>query len=359
MSRHSIRGVGLVLAVVLAVVAAGTAIGASEFTATFHTYNGEVAQGDPLVVSGTSEETDQVVLVFVGSRGGVVATVPSVTSNDTFRETGIELDGLQRGSTTGFALANGDDRTFGDGTATGPNDEAFPTETAEDFEAFAESFQGSDLTASQIRQRIRSHSIEEAGSDDSLVDERFRITGARTTIRDVVPLARRNQTGTVPVAAGETMLVRGTTNRNPRESVIAVQIVDGPSADDFASPTAETWGTDGVWEVQVRVPAGAEPGTYRIRAGDGLGQSTISVEIVAERETPTPTEAPTTTVTTTTTTATATQTPTPPPTPTAEPAATPRPETPTPTPTRGGGSGFGVLLGLVAALAVGVLGARR
>lgn len=118
--------------------------------------------------------------------------------------------------------------------------------------------------------------------NDSTRGSGFIFTNAYVQTIDVVPAAHPQLEGIHDIEAGTTMLIRGKTNLDP-DHVISVEATRGPSADAFPVGFARSWGTDGVWEVTIAVPAEARPGTYRFLADAGVATSVFEVEIVAEK----------------------------------------------------------------------------
>jgi hypothetical protein len=98
-------------------------------------------------------------------------------------------------------------------------------------------------------------------------------------IDDVVAANRSNRSG---VHAGDTLLVRGTTNRRPEDNAIDVSVVDGPDADRFGFAVVRSWGTDGVWSARLDVPENVIPGAYTLEVRIG-GETDVETFEVVER----------------------------------------------------------------------------
>ncbi|MFB6080513.1 MAG: HVO_2072 family ArtA-dependent S-layer glycoprotein [Haloferacaceae archaeon] len=301
---------------------------------------GEVAQGDTLTVRGTAPGADEVALVFVDERGRVQTEVAPVARDNTFEER-VGLDDLGRGRVTALVVSPGRDRVFGTGSVRAPDGTTMRLDSARAFTRYAESLAGRGLTGDQIVARIDGDVLRTAASDDLVSRQTFHIASPRTEVRDVVPATTPNATGVQPIAPGETTLVRGTTNRNPRDATITVEVVDSED-DTVADATVRAWGGDGVWTTTLTVPADTPPGTYALRIDDGENVATRNVQIRAREPTATPTEVPTTAS----------------PTPTAGPTTTGRTTTgaTTSSPTTGGGPGFGTLAALCALVLVALAG---
>ncbi|MFC7080535.1 hypothetical protein [Halorussus caseinilyticus] len=89
------------------------------------------------------------------------------------------------------------------------------------------------------------------------------------------------QTETRPVEVGETMVVRGVTNRRPDDNTITVEVIDGPSAADFDSAATDEWSRNGIWSVNLSTE-GIEPGTYTLEVDDGDNTDIVQFEVVEE-----------------------------------------------------------------------------
>ncbi|MDY6780639.1 MAG: hypothetical protein SV760_08885, partial [Halobacteria archaeon] len=100
--------------------------------------------------------------------------------------------------------------------------------------------------------KIRSESVDERGSDDLISVSEFRLSQPLTKVRTVVPLELSNLSGVVPVEVGETVVVRGVTNRNPESTEIEVRVTQGPSSGSFEEKTIRDWDTKtGTWSTVI------------------------------------------------------------------------------------------------------------
>ena len=310
------------------------------------TYGGEVADVDDVTVSGTAAGATEVAVVLVDERGGIRTERVRVDRDTTFEATFAPED-LERGRVTALIATPGRDGRFGSGSARTPDGTSITLDSASAFLRYVESQRDRGLTGQQVLARIDGQVLTVAGGDDLAVRETFRLAGPRTTVTDVVPASTPDATGVQAVPPGETMLVRGTTNRNPDDATVVVEVTEGPSAASFPMATVPSWSTDGVWTARLAVPSGATPGTYTFEVDDG--ENTLTRSVVVDR---TRTATPTTPTERPTATATATATPT------ERPATSTATTTATATaaPTSGGGPGFGPLA-LVTALALLTLAA--
>ncbi|MFP4174975.1 MAG: PGF-CTERM sorting domain-containing protein, partial [Halobacteriales archaeon] len=122
------------------------------------------------------------------------------------------------------------------------------------------------------------------GSDDLIVSEEFRLRDdSSTQINDVVPEElSENATGVTGIEVGETMHIRGTTNRNPEDATIVVEATEGPSLAELGTEVTEEWSNDGEWNVSIEVPEDVEPGQYTIESDDGERVDEANVTIASE-----------------------------------------------------------------------------
>ncbi|QGX95260.1 major cell surface glycoprotein [Haloplanus rallus] len=313
------------------------------------THGGEVADVDDVTVRGTAAGATEVAVVLVDERGGIRTERVRVDRDTTFEVT-FAPDDLERGRVTALIATPGRDGRFGSGSVRTPDGTSITLDSVGDFLRYVESQRDRSPTGQQVLARIDGQVLTVAGGDDLAVRETFRLAGPRTTVTDVVPASTPDATGVLAVPPGETMLVRGATNRNPDDATVVVEVTEGPSAASFPLVTAPSWSADGVWTARLAVPSDATPGTYTLEVDDGENTFTRSV-VVGRTRTATPTTTPTERPT-----ATATATPTA--TPTERPTATAT-ATPTAAPTSGDGSGFGPLAFVTALLALAAAAVAR
>lgn len=287
---HVLLVVLVVMTVGSAQVPAGTAggdrstVGAVQptFEAELLTYDGEVAIEDEVaVVRGVAPAETDVVAVLVDKRADTVATVGRATANGTFSVPVPLRDGdglLGSGPVAGLVLSPGPDGRFGL-AGQGPDS---PSEFAQ----FARDLQRRGLDTQSAIDRLASESVDATGSDDQAVSVAFELAGSSLTIREASPSA-----------VGGRLVVRGVTNRRPATNAVRVAVTDGPTPEVFGPRTAETWGTDGVWTVEIPVPPAADPGTYTVEATVGPSSDTITVAVrpggpATTTTAPTPTTSP-------------------------------------------------------------------
>lgn len=119
------------------------------------------------------------------------------------------------------------------------------------------------LEARQVRERLLDQTVDEAGSDDLLVSEEFRYAEGSTEIVAVTPESLVGVEGIYAVTAGETMVVRGETNRLPDESTILVEAIGGQTPGRLPLAWTDEWNLDGQWAVSMDT-TGVEPGLYTL-----------------------------------------------------------------------------------------------
>ena len=307
----------------------------------FVTYNGQVADDDGLIdFNGTAAGKDggEIVVAFVGPRGGTVADTVTVESDSTFDRDDFDISGLSQGTVSAHLLSAGRDGEFGEGDSA----DFSGNPTVEEPGDVASAIEGLSGTGDQVRSSILANTVDSTASDDLIVTETFRLSDGLTTVETV----------TSPVEGNGTIEVTGQTNRRADDNTITAELLD-QSGDSITLSSTEQWGTDGTYSVNVSLD-GVQPGEYTLEVDDGDNTDRAPVEVVEqvdEEETATATPEP--------------DTPTPTPTPTPEPD-TPTPteepadDTETDTPSTGTGTpGFGIVVALTALIAAALLAVRR
>ena len=254
----------------------------------FKTYSNQVAVEDGTVeVSGVAPGLQEVLVVMVDSRGRVVTETVSVDNNDVFEEDDIELvnaDGreLNEGEITGMVIGLGRDTVVGDGVVPGQDQADLAA-----LENWIRSF-GTGLTQDQVVERITDETTGEAGSDDLRLRQNFRYADASTSVTAIVPQSEANvssqpgvQSQIVPIETGQTVVVEGVTNRKPDDNTISVEVVDGPSANEFDGATVDQWGRNGVWTINLSTE-GIQPGTYTLEVDDGDNTDLVQFQVVGQ-----------------------------------------------------------------------------
>lgn len=234
----------------------------------FQSVNGQVATEDAVVeVQGIARGLDEVLVVMVDSRGAIATErLPvrgpyDVFDDDVALETAEER-ALAQGSVIGVVIGLGRDRVAGDGS--------LPGYDAADGEALESYVDGIDsrLSQQQILERIYRETTDESGSDDLSIFRSFQYTGGVASVETVTATTAQDAGGINEIEVGETMLIRGTTNRKPDDNTIRVEVVDGPSAERLDIASTDDWGVDGMWMVEIAA-ADVEPGRYVIRTEVG------------------------------------------------------------------------------------------
>ncbi|MDL0139108.1 HVO_2072 family ArtA-dependent S-layer glycoprotein, partial [Halobacterium salinarum] len=235
----------------------------TELTASFETYNGQVADDDNQIdVEGTAPGKDNVAAIIIGNRGTVKFQSISVDSDDTFDEEDIDISELRQGSASAHVLSSGRDGKFGEDTAS----------SISDLEDEIGNYTSGSPTGDQIRDRILSNTVDDTASDDLIVTQQFRLVDGLTTIE-----------ATEGGEAGGTLTVMGTTNRKADDNTITVELLQGDTSVEINS--TDEWNSDGQWSVDVPL-SNVEPGNYTVEADDGDNTDRQNVEIVEELEEP-------------------------------------------------------------------------
>ena len=263
---------------------------------TFQAINAQVAVEDGTVdVTGVAPGLDSVLAVMIDSRGRIATERITVDDDDTFDEDDISLttiDGrqLNEGQIRAFVIGLGRDGVAGDGVIPGQPDARLAS-----LENFVRGL-GPGLTQTQVVALIRDETTNEVASDDLAIEESFRFTDGSTNIDTVGPAGDVVEGQVQDVEVGQEMELSGLTNRKPDDNTISVEVISGPSADDFDTDSTDEWGLDGRWTLSLSTDEVA-PGTYTIEVDDGDNTDTVQVQIVPEGEgngNQTTTEAPTT-----------------------------------------------------------------
>jgi major cell surface glycoprotein (TIGR04216 family) len=251
-------------------------------------------------------------------------------------------------------FSDGRDSTAGDGDISFPTDyvAANGGDSQDGWYAY---LNDQALTQQQLIDRVASEPVEDTGSDDISEVFQFRYTEGRVSIDSVTGEAGQAFT----VETNDTISVSGVTNRQPDDTTIMVEVIEGPSASSLDIASTDAWGTDGQWSVEIPTE-GVETGNYTVEASVGGNSDIRSFQVTGEQlEEPTEPEP----------TDTATE-PEPDPEPT-ETTEEPEPTTDEPEPTTAAGTepaeetttatgpGFTAVLALVALVAAALLAVRR
>ncbi|MDV7351184.1 HVO_2072 family ArtA-dependent S-layer glycoprotein [Halorubrum distributum] len=248
-------------------------------TAQFGTIDGQFATGDnTMTVNGTAEGQSNVVVAFVGERGDVDVTEVSVDNDGTFDEEDVSVD-LSQGAASGHVISLGRDGTVGDGDL--PNASG-DTVAIDELSSFIEGLEDQSLTGNQVRDRIVSQTTEADATDDLMISTTFRVTEASVSLDSVYPEGAQAD-GINPVAAGETMVVEGTTNLQPDDNSIVLNVLN-QNDNSVESASVDEWGNDGQFTLTIDT-SDLETGSYTLEADSGDTTDSTDVEIVEERQT--------------------------------------------------------------------------
>ena len=238
----------------------------------FLTYNGQVADLDGAVdVEGAATGQDNVLVVFVGERGTIQTHTVSVDSDGTFDETDLSVGSISQGTASAHIISLGRDSVFGDTTGDISNLESNISSIGS----------GSSLSGAQVRDRVVALTTEADASDDLMVTQTFRLNDGQVSIDSVAPEGS-DATGINPVAAGDSMVVSGTTNRQADDNSIVVNVYDS-EGNSIASEDTDEWGTDGQYTVTIDTSE-IETGTYSVEADTGDNTDRAEIEIVESVE---------------------------------------------------------------------------
>ena len=252
-----------IIGVTLLITSGVPLVDAQSVTATTTAFDGQVAAGEgTLAVEGAISQTssDQVVVVYIGPRGGTRTEVVQTSSGGLFESRAFDpvAAGFGRGVIEIIIIAPGADGTLGwDG---------------ESFADFSDRIDSD--TSSQTQAQIR-EIVEEAASFDE--------TYYQTEVQIRAPMMRITE---VAVADDGPITVRGETNL-PRGSTHELSIMrDSGTTRPIAQ--FDQWGDDGVW--QVRFPRPAD-GRYELSVSN-LERSVDAYQFTVGAVTPTATPTP-------------------------------------------------------------------
>ena len=253
----------------------------------------------------------------------------------------IDTSSLTKGDGFAYVISSGRDRIFGDGVfeiseevaqaAFGNSDRTVVNADIDNYVSVVDGIGEVEDDLSSIQGFVVTEPIEDAGSDDLIIGQAIEIESGSITVSEVVtkhmetdeeraftttrtevaedlendilkPLSesstipeiqevfpaelRGDTIGIQPVEVGETMVVRGTTNRHPEEVTIEVEAVEGPDAENLETVTAPEWGEDGVWRAELDIPRDTETGIHTIQTDSGDSIDRVDVKILSEGEIP-------------------------------------------------------------------------
>ncbi|SEP30517.1 major cell surface glycoprotein, partial [Halorientalis persicus] len=250
--------------------------------------NGQVAEDDTLSINGTAPGKNEVSVSFYGPRGTYDSQSVSVDTDGTFDEDNIDVGGnlgalasgvsteISQGNVVMTVLSNGRDDTTGDGDF--GNFQTYDP-SYDDSTNWALDLNERSLTQQQLINVVSSETVDDTGSDDISEVFQFRYTDGTVSVDSVTSPGADEP---FLVSSNSTMTVSGTTNKQPDDNSITVEIIDGPSSSDLSIESTDMWGTDGQWSVEVDT-AGAEPGNYTVEASVDGNTDVRSFQVTDEQ----------------------------------------------------------------------------
>ncbi|WP_255152444.1 hypothetical protein [Halorarius halobius] len=249
----------------------------------FEDIAGQVAVEDGDVrVRGVAAGVDEVLVAMLDRRGRVATEILDVGDDGVF-EADVALTtargtSLSKGSIAATVYSPGRDGVVGDGEVGGITRASLETldETTRERIRRARANRTAK-TREQIQDFMFEQTVNDSGSDDLALVDTFWFVDGRTSIETVGPVTA-NPTGVDTVHVGETLRVRGLTNRKPADTVVTVDAVDGATGRVVAFAATDTWEADGVWTVYLDTE-GLEPGTYVLESDDGDDSDRVTVRL--------------------------------------------------------------------------------
>lgn len=241
-----------------------------ELSADFETYDNKVAASDGSVSVTGIAPTDQVIVGFIDDRGNAIVRIVAADRDpinlaNTFEERDVPISSLSRGTVAAYVVSAGRDEQFGDGNR---------VTDAADLEAYLT--KPGNYTREQVRERLVAATTGPNASDDQLVSARFRLTEAQVSVDRVGPLSSE-MTSVTPIDPGESVLVEGTTNRDPDQTALTVELLDD-EFDVVEQQIVRSWDTSGSYTVRLDT-TGLEPGTYTVSVTDLQATDQVSIGI--------------------------------------------------------------------------------
>jgi hypothetical protein len=206
---------------------------------------------------------------------------------------------LAEGPARGMILTSGRDQVFGNGDYRIPSNltnlEGDKLEkagkwvdtTATNMKDILTAIQDKNDTKSQIIEKIIDITVEAAGSDDLIIGSEFLVRrDSGTRITHIYPAQyehrESNNAHIYKMEAGETMTIKGVTNRNPSNSIVV------SLEDSWGSPISHEeineWGRDGEWECQLTLSEDISQGKYELSANDGDREIPIMIDILPKEK---------------------------------------------------------------------------
>ncbi|MCX2818767.1 plastocyanin/azurin family copper-binding protein [Haladaptatus sp. F3-133] len=124
------------------------------------------------------------------------------------------------------------------------------------------------------------HESQQTGTIEVVDNTEDDQQSSTTRITDVVPKQETDTaSGINDIEVGETMVVRGVTNRQPSETAIVVEATEGPTIASVPTAVTDDWGSDGEWSVEMDISEDVEPGRYTFQSDDGdrIDEATVNI----------------------------------------------------------------------------------
>jgi len=99
----------------------------------------------------------------------------------------------------------------------------------------------------------------------------------------VAPTSVSGVGGSHMLEPGERVRVRGVTNLRPDRNVITVALAQNGTVLGLPRE-ADSWGTDGVWSVTLRVPSDLPPGNYSVDIDAGVTSRSVGVRVGSQKQ---------------------------------------------------------------------------
>ncbi len=279
------RGVLSFAAAVLVLLALSAAPAAADsIEATTYSYDGELYFDDSLeytVDVDASGDDEPPVAVFIGADGGVVYDEDGMTEDDGDYSGSSLLSELSTGEVEALYIHPNDaEGEFGDGQFEFEGSPVGDEANRESLGWLLEDMEDAGWSQSDIRSEVISQTT--SSGDDVRDSDTFDLSSESSTeIRD---LGVDDPSGIEDVSPGDTVVVRGTTNRNPNEAEIEVLAVEGEEHDLIDTESTSDWSRDGEWMVEKELPNYIEGGVYTVEATDGPGLDEVDFVIQQEGE---------------------------------------------------------------------------
>ncbi|WP_256407136.1 hypothetical protein ACOZ4L_16915 (plasmid) [Haloplanus ruber] len=214
---------------------------------------GEISTSDKYVnISGEAPGDDEIVVVALDERGVAVVRSPSVNDEEYLLST-VDISSLAEGSIDVYAISNGIDQSYGDGSAKGNT-----TDTAEELEMHLSTLEERPLTQDQFYSRLVAQTTNDSGSDDKIAHQRVQLTDSRIEVQAVSELRTQERS---PISPGSTAVISGTTNLQAKTN--AIELLLRTPGNQTVLLTVTDW-QSGTWTTTVSLEP-YDSGLYSVR----------------------------------------------------------------------------------------------